>query len=280
MASCPQDDPPPSALGRLRLKWTATIKWIRQHTSWLTIADVIAIMITVAAAPFWWCLVSVSILILLGVGSLWTRFPAVAQFPRLSRSLWASLVVVLCAAILWTPIRTKYAEEYPARSAVYVVPEVWSPSPVARWFMIIRHCGPAPLYHVAIDFGDADRRRKMAGRPPIDPQEFATSGMSLQFPEIDPTENGPMFAWTPLSPDREDYIIRIVSRDAIVDESLQIQRAGENWHYRITVSDVTKSQAVKILNCRDPGFTAPSTDTQLPACFPHYVAGAHRDSCD
>jgi hypothetical protein len=176
-------------------------------------------------------------------------------------------------------MHNKYSGEFPSPSTVYVTPGVWLSSPVAEWIMVIHHCGPAPLYNIGVYFADDDRKRAMAGRSTVTPEEIAETETSLHFPEIDPTQNGPMFTWRPLDQAHGNYTIRIQSRDSIFDESLKIQRIDEKWHYSVTVADVTKSQPLKVLDCRDRGFTASSTGEHVPACFPDYVVPAHRDSC-
>jgi hypothetical protein len=160
-------DPPSGALKRLLAKFTAIIKWIRQQP-FETLAAIIGIVVAVWGTAFWLCLVIVAALSLFIVVRLWCRFPVVARFPTTSRSLWALLVITFPAAILWT----KYLKENPSPSLVYIVPGFWSPSPIARWFMMIQHCGPDPLFNVQIIFDDGDRKDRISTQNTTTPSEM------------------------------------------------------------------------------------------------------------
>jgi hypothetical protein len=176
---------------------------------------------------------------------------------------------------------TKYFKEYPPPSIVYVVPGFWSPSPVARWFMMIQHCGADPLFNVQIIFDDGDRRTQISTHNTVTPSDIAESSVTLRFDEIDPIQAGQqakLFPWTPVNPDDEHYSVRIISRSAAFDETLQIAHRSGRWLYRIKVSDITNGRRHTIINCRDAGFPEPITKN-LPVCFPHYVSDPHQATC-
>jgi energy-coupling factor transporter transmembrane protein EcfT len=239
-------------------------------------------MTVAVIAPFWWSLIVVGIFVVLEIVVLWFRVPVIERIPAaMSRILWAILIAVAVSAFLWVPMNNKYEKEYPPRSIAYVVPGFWSPAPSPGWFMAIKHCGPEAVYNVEIRFTDEDRRKRIETRGTATPAEIIESAITLHFEEIDQTEGGSakLFPWTPLNADEETYTIRIVSRRSVVDESLRIQRVEGKWHYEMTISDPTKTPPVKVIDCRDPGFTAPSTSEHLPACFPRYVSGEHLGSC-
>lgn len=236
-----------------------------------------------AAAPisFVWSVIIVIAILILILIVLWFRFPIGKRLPALlARTTWSALIVTITAAALWTPMHRKYTRDYPSHSIVYINPGVWSTSPVPQWIMIVDHCGPEPLYNISIHFSDDARTRAFAGRPSITAKEIAESQMNLQLQELDPTQGGPMFGWTPVNPDQESYSIRIDARGLVLDQSLKIARTEGKWHYRITVTDVSRSNHAKIIDCRDAGFPASSVEGNLPACFPRYVAGAHWSSCE
>jgi hypothetical protein len=149
MATDPEDGPPSGAFKRLLIKVTAIIKLIGQP-SFETFAAIIGIVAAVWGTAFWLCLIIVAVLSLFIIVRLWSRFPVVARFSTISRGLWALLVITVSAAILWP----KYLKEHPPPSIVYVVPGFWSPSPVARWFVMIQHCGADPLYNPLIPTAD------------------------------------------------------------------------------------------------------------------------------
>jgi hypothetical protein len=138
-------------------------------------------------------------------------------------------------------------------------------------FMMIRHCGPEPVYNAGFGFIDVDRRNqviehaKITGR--LNEQEDAQTYTSVgPLAEIDPTSQIPPFFWTPLRPDDEQYAIRIVSRDRILDETLKIVRRAGKWFDRIKVTDITTGGTPQtIINCSDAGFLIPGTDTILLA---------------
>ena len=82
----------------------------------------------------------------------------------------------------------------------------------------------------------------------------------MYFDEIDPTKGAwaKLFPWAPLNADEEHYSARIVSRDAAFDETLQIARVSQKWHYKMKVSDVARSHP--IIDCQDTGFPEPLED--------------------
>jgi hypothetical protein len=234
-----------------------------------------------ALISFLWSIIIVTTALILLLVVLWFKFPVGRRLPATPvRTFWSFLIVAIATAALWTPMHSKYKRDYPPPSIVYINPGVWSASPVPKWIMIVDHCGPEPLFNISIHFSDDDRTRSFAGRPSITPEEIADAQMNLHLQELDPTQGGPMFAWTPVNPDQESYTIRIGSRGLLLDQSLKIIRAEGKWYYRITVTDVTGSHHTKIIDCRDAGFPASSVDRSLPACFPRYVAGEHWTSCE
>jgi hypothetical protein len=174
--------------------------------------------------------------------------------------------------------KSKYLKEHPTPSVVYVVPSFWSPSPSASWLMKIRHCGPDSVYNVEVIFTDADRAKQIATRGSATPAVIAATLVSLEYPEIDPTQGGwaEQFPWSPLDPDHEHYTAKIKTRDKLFDETLQIERVAAKWLYRIKIFDPATTQ--RILDCRDPGFPESPVEP-LPVCFPHYVSGSHQDRC-
>lgn len=258
-----------------------------QHVPFATVIpffSILAVLISITSAlllGFWWSLIIVLLMIAVIVIVLWRRLPVVWRLPpAVSRVSCALGIIVLAVAVLWSPMRAKYLKEYPPPSVVYVTPGVWLSLPVPQWRMVVNHCGPAPLYNVVVYFQDLDRTQAFAGRPTITPNDIAASEIDLgPFPEIDPTQSGPMFNWSPLNPDHENYTVGIGSRDSVFDESLQIERVTGKWYFRMTVSDVTASRHIKIIDCRDAGFSVSPTEEHLPACFPQYVAGEHWNSC-
>jgi hypothetical protein len=240
---------------------------------------IISAMISITAAvlvPFWW---SLTIIVIMGVfilAFLWPRFPVANQSrPTVLRALCSSILMVLTVLLLWIPMKTKYLKEHPPPSIVFVVPGFWSPSPVGRWFMMIQHCGLDPLYNLQIIFDDTDRKNQISTHDPATPSEIAESSVTLEFNEIDPIQVQPakLFPWTPVNPDLEHYSVRIISRSAAFDETLEIARVSEKWRYRIKISDVTTSQHTQqpIIDCQDAEFPE-SSGKGRPMCFPYYVA--------
>jgi hypothetical protein len=186
------------------------------------------------------------------------------------------MIMVLLLLVLCTPLGDKYSKEHPLQRVVYVVPGIWLLSPSARWIMMIRHCGPDPLYNVALMFTDEDRGNQIASRGIATPEDINETHASLTFPEIDPTQGGGSFFWAPINPDDENYNVRIASRDSMFDETLKIVRVSRMWLNRIKVSEVTTGK--EIINCRDTGYPD-STAEYLPVCFPHYISEPHQNVC-
>src|ERR1700730_12957521 len=178
MTTHPEDGPPTGTLMRLLTKLKVPLNWIGEQPL-SAVATVIGIVVAVATSPFWLCLVIVFLLTLFTIRLVWFHFPVAARFPTISRGLWTLFLIICLSAATWRPIRDKYIEEYPARSIVYVVPGFWSPSPVARWFMMIQHCGPDPLYNVQIIFQDGDRINQISTHTTATPSEIAESSVTL-----------------------------------------------------------------------------------------------------
>jgi hypothetical protein len=249
--------------------------------------SIICGVVGIAAAvlmPFWQSIIIIALLHLVIIVALWHRFPVTQRFPPIASRISLSLMIpLLFTVFLSTTLRNKYLKEYPPPSVVYVVPGVWSPAIPGRWIMIIRHCGSEPLYNVGIGFTDTDRSARLTAygklHGSITSEQIAQTYTSLPpFPEIDPTQQGTMFFWTPLDPDDENYSVRVMSREATFDETLKIVRKSEKWLYSIKVSDITTGKSRTIINCRDTGFPG-SGERYHPVCFPHYVSEAHQSTC-
>lgn len=185
----------------------------------------------------------------------------------------AVIVIGVPASFYWVDRR-----QHPPMSIAYVVPAIWSPTPLGKWFMMIQHCGTEPVYNVDIIFIDEDRAKQISTRGTVTPAEIANEQVTLHFDEIDPTQGGwaKLFPWTPLNADEEHYSARIVSRYATFDETLQIVRVSQKWRYKMKVSDVTRSRP--IIDCQDAGFPEPPVNPR-PVCFPRYVS-EHQGVCD
>src|ERR1700730_2127422 len=57
----------------------------------------------------------------------------------------AVIVIGVPASFYWVDRR-----QHPPMSIAYVVPAIWSPTPLGKWFMMIQHCGTEPVYNVDI----------------------------------------------------------------------------------------------------------------------------------
>ena len=109
--------------------------------------------------------------------------------PRFEAFVFCVMVLVLGGLIYFTEGQRK--KHYPSLSLVYVVPGVWSPSPIPRWIMLVRHCGPSPLYNVGVGFTDQDRSEQIKTRGRTTPEELAQTHTNLgPFSEVDPNSQG------------------------------------------------------------------------------------------
>jgi hypothetical protein len=256
-----------------------------QQVPFTTVNPIISITATALSitsallVPFWWSIFIISLIVGFVIIAIWRRVPVTSRLPAtISRSAWSFSIVLLLTILLWVPMRNKYSREYPPLSIAYVVPGFWSPSPLPRFFMMIQHCGPEPVYNVDIIFVDQDRVKQISTHTTVTPAEIADEQVTLHFDEIDPTQGGwaKLFPWTPLNADEEHYTARIVSRHAAFNETLQIARVSQKWHYKVKVSDVTRSRP--IIDCQDAGFPEPLVNPR-PVCFPQYV-NEHQEVCD
>jgi hypothetical protein len=185
---------------------------------------------------------------------LWIVTHSEASISTVSFGLVAAVLIVIGipASFYWVDRR-----EHPPISIAYVVPAFWQASPSAKWFMMIQHCGPEPVYNVDTIFIDEDRAKQISTHTTVTPAEINAEQVTLHYDEIDPAQGGSakLFPWTPLNADEEHYSARIVSRYATFDETLQIVRVSQKWRYKMKVSDVTRSRP--IIDCQDAGFPEP-----------------------
>jgi heme/copper-type cytochrome/quinol oxidase subunit 4 len=206
---------------------------------------------------------------------LWIATHSEASISTVSFGLVAAVLIVIGipASFYWVDRR-----EHPPISIAYVVPAFWQASPSAKWFMMIQHCGPEPVYNVDTIFIDEDRAKQISTHTTVTPAEINAEQVTLHYDEIDPAQGGSakLFPWTPLNADEEHYSARIVSRYATFDETLQIVRVSQKWRYKMKVSDVTRSRP--IIDCQDAGFPEPPVNPR-PVCFPRYVS-EHQGVCD
>jgi hypothetical protein len=108
-------------------------------------------------------------------------------WPRVATGLWR-------IAGIWFAVGTVYFvyANHELRKPSLVsrwFPGFWSPSPVPRWLMLVRHYAPQPVHNIELVFMDKDKRRAAAGNKSMTPEQTAAMTATFHLTELDPTEN-------------------------------------------------------------------------------------------
>jgi hypothetical protein len=154
----------------------------------------------------------------------------------------------------------------PKPSFVYIFPggpyvnNLWTFYPIQR--------GPESVLNIQVTFADLG----FSDRQPSQ-DEIRRSIIIFSWPEIDV---GTMtagrtltFAWPPITPDHQKYMISISYRGGYLIESLRVERVGEKWAYAMTVGT---NSGIGLLNCRDPEFPSePGLKQKLDSCRPEFA---------
>jgi len=99
-------------------------------------------------------MISVAVAYLVWLGAYQTT----SIYTLLCGMIVAALIVIgMPASFYWVDRR-----QHPPMSVAYVAPGFWSSSPLAKWFMMIQHCGPEPVYNVHIIFVNEDRVKQIS----------------------------------------------------------------------------------------------------------------------
>jgi hypothetical protein len=172
-------------------------------------------------------------------------------WPRVATGLWRIAGIWFAVG----PVYFVYANhELRKPSLVYVVPGFWSPSPVPRWLMLVRHYGPQPVYNIELVFMDEDKRRAAAGNKSMTPEQTAAMTATFHLTELDPTENfwATQFPWSPALPAHEHFSVVATSREGRFGETLTIEQTHGKWLYEMTIVNLRTQQI--ITKCRDVEF--------------------------
>jgi hypothetical protein len=189
-------------------------------------------------------------------------------WPRVAVSLWGLAVLWFVGGLAYFAYEH---HELGKPSLVYVMPGFWSPSPVPKWLMLVRHYGPHPVYNIELVLMDEDKRRTVAGQRSATPEQIAAMTATFHLPEMDPTENfwATQFPWSPAVPAHEHFSVVVTSREGRFGETLNIEQIRGKWFYEMTITNLRTLQLVT--KCRDAGFPGWRLWPFTSRCFPNYV---------
>jgi hypothetical protein len=189
-------------------------------------------------------------------------------WPRAAMGLWGLTVLWFVGGLVYF-VHARH--ESTKASFVYVIPGFWSPSPVPRWLMLVRHYGPQPVYNIELVFMDEDKRRAAAGKRSVTSEQIAAMTATFHLTELDPTENfwATQFPWSPAVLAHQHFSVVATSREGRFGETLNIEQIHGKWLYEMTIVNLRTQQV--ITKCRDAGFPEWHLWPFTPGCFPNYV---------